>query len=248
VCENTAQLQGFPLQQRRQRGLVADKTHYEILELGTDAPMEDVRAAHERLSRSIDAAGPDGKARLNALNDALATLTDPGKRARYDMGMAAREKPASEQIAIIEPSLSPRTIAVAAIVVLLGGVTFTFYQQKAAREEAAQAAVAQAAAQAKQAADRAKADQLEAQEYERARRSAELSAADQTSRGAERVRRRDEAEKRAQTGRDKQKQDAKDQKDRDQFLRSGREAIENNKFIDYSRLPNPPLPADKKGP
>jgi hypothetical protein len=227
---------------------VAAKTRYQILEIGTDAPMADVRAAHERLSRGIDAASPDGKARLDALNDALATLTDAGKRARYDMSMEAREKPASEQIEAVAPSLSPRTIGVAAIVVLLGGVAFTFYQEKEAREEAARTAAAQAAAQARQAADRAKTDQLEAQEYERARRSAELSAEDQASRGAERVRRGEEAEKRAQTERDKQKQDAKDQRDRDKFLRSGREAIENNQFIDYSRLPSPPLSSPRKGP
>jgi hypothetical protein len=218
-----------------------------MLEVDTDAPMEDVRAAHERLSRGIDPASPDCKARLDALDEALATLTDPTKRARYDMGMKAREKPASEHIAAIEPSLSLRGIAVAAVVVLLAGVAYYFYLEKEAREEIERTSAAQAAARAKQAADQAKTDELEAQEYERARRNAEISAADASLRGTEKVRQQDEADKRAQIERDRQKQDAKDREAQAKSPFLGRESL-RNPFVDYSAIPNPPPPTPRKRP
>ena len=219
---------------------MAAKNHYELLEVGADAPMDDVRAAHERLARTIDPGRPDGKARLDALDAALATLTDPAKRARYDMGLKAREKPAAEQIEAIDPSLSPRVIAVAVAVVLLAAVTYYFYQEKLAREEAKRAVAAEAAARAKRAADRAKSDEMAAQEYERARRAAQMTAEDAAFRGTEQVRQRDQAEKRAQAERDQQKQHAKDQEDQAKFLSNSRDLL-RNPFIDYSKL-NPPQP------
>jgi curved DNA-binding protein CbpA len=212
-----------------------NKNHYEILELGTDALLADVRAAHERLSRGIDAADPARKARLDALNEALATLTDPQKRARYDMGMEAREKPASEQIEAIAPSLAPRVIATAVVVVLLGAVAFYFYQEKEAREEAERAAATRAAAEMKQARERAKAAEMEAQERERARHDEQQAVKNEALRETEKIQRRAEADKRAEIEQAKQKKEAEDDAAREKFLRSGRKVIDDNPVIRYPR-------------
>jgi hypothetical protein len=216
---------------------VVNKTHYEILEVGTDTPMEDVRAAHGRLSRGIETGNPDGKARLDALDEALATLTDPAKRARYDMAMEARGKPVSEQIEAIEPLLSVRTIVVTAVFVLLGAIAFYFYEEKQDREEAERAAAVQAAAKAKQAAEQAKAADLEARQHEQTRQSEQQSAVNDARRQTEKMRRQEEADKRAQFEQVKQQKDADDAEAREKFLQSGRRVIEDNPYIRY---PTPP--------
>ena len=224
---------------------MANKTHYEILEVGIDASLDDVRSAHERLSCGIDAGSPDGKTRLDALNDALATLTDPAKRARYDMGMEAREKPASAQIEAIAPSLSPRVIATAVVVVLLGAVAFYFYRENEAREEAERAAAVQAAAKAKQAREQAKAAELEAQERERMRHDDQQAAKNEALRETEKMQRRAEADKRAELEQARQKKEAEDTEARDRFVRNGKEIVQkipSNPVFRYTPPPIPPMP------
>ncbi len=70
-------------------------THYEVLGVAATAPMAEVRAAYVALARihHPDRSGGDA-ARMRAVNEAWATLSDPGRRALYDLSLRAGSAPA----------------------------------------------------------------------------------------------------------------------------------------------------------
>jgi hypothetical protein len=65
-------------------------THYEVLGVAASAPMAELRAAYVALARihHPDRSGGDA-ARMRAVNEAWATLSDPGRRALYDLSLRA---------------------------------------------------------------------------------------------------------------------------------------------------------------
>jgi curved DNA-binding protein CbpA len=64
-------------------------THYEVLGVAPAAPLAEVRRAYVALARvhHPDRVGGDA-ARMQAINAAWATLSDPARRARYDATLA----------------------------------------------------------------------------------------------------------------------------------------------------------------
>lgn len=76
------------------------KTLYEILEISPNAPLEEIQAAHQRLSQKLQSLESqldreDFEFKQKLANLALATLSDPGARAEYDESIAAQGAPAS---------------------------------------------------------------------------------------------------------------------------------------------------------
>ncbi len=69
-------------------------THYEVLGVPASAPTSEVRRAYVALARQHhpDRDGGDAEA-MRAINDAWATLRDPGRRARYDRSLRAATVP-----------------------------------------------------------------------------------------------------------------------------------------------------------
>jgi curved DNA-binding protein CbpA len=152
---------------------MAETSFYQILEVKPAASPEEVRAAYEKLSAQPDLAGtPEGKARLDAINEAFATLSDPVKRARYDMSAEARKKPVSEQVQMVQPMWTPRVFGTLLVLAALGTASY-FYAQEVEEREAAEKAVAAKAAEAVAARKR--------QEEELARADAEAAAKHETA-------------------------------------------------------------------
>jgi len=71
-------------------------THYEVLGVATTAPVAELRAAYVALARihHPDRFGGDA-ATMRAVNEAWATLSDPGRRALYDLSLRAGPPPTS---------------------------------------------------------------------------------------------------------------------------------------------------------
>lgn len=63
-------------------------THYDVLDVAPTAPTAEVRAAYVALARvhHPDRTGGDAT-RMRAVNEAWATLSDPGRRALYDLSL-----------------------------------------------------------------------------------------------------------------------------------------------------------------
>lgn len=76
------------------------KSLYDILELSRLASAEAVQAAYERLSSAltpkVEAGDDDARTRLVGVREAYSTLSDPAKRALYDVRLAAALQPAPE--------------------------------------------------------------------------------------------------------------------------------------------------------
>lgn len=71
-------------------------THYEVLGVAATAPVAELRAAYVALARihHPDRSGGDA-ATMRAVNEAWATLSDPGRRALYDLTLRAGPAPAA---------------------------------------------------------------------------------------------------------------------------------------------------------
>lgn len=70
-------------------------THYEVLGVAATAPLAELRAAYVALARvhHPDRSGGDAT-RMRAVNEAWTTLSDPGRRALYDLSLRAGPAPA----------------------------------------------------------------------------------------------------------------------------------------------------------
>jgi curved DNA-binding protein CbpA len=71
-------------------------THYDVLGVPRSAPTSEVRRAYVALARQHhpDRDGGDAAA-MRAINDAWATLRDPGRRASYDLALRTAAAPAA---------------------------------------------------------------------------------------------------------------------------------------------------------
>ena len=188
---------------------MAEKSFYEVLGVGPDATIDEVRAAYERLS-----AGAGSKEQLA---EAFQTLSDPLKRAKYDMSLEVREKPASEQVQTIEPSWTGPAIATLAVAIALGAGFYYYDQQVDAREAAEKAAAEAAAAKARLAEERIKAADLATQEREARRQSEEQAIVEESFRNVEKRRRQEEAARLAELEKARQKE-SEDQLERQQRM------------------------------
>ncbi|HEV7811134.1 MAG TPA: J domain-containing protein [Candidatus Limnocylindrales bacterium] len=76
---------------------------YKILQVDSEAEDEVIQAAYRRLAQKYhpDVAGPDGAARMAAINAAWELLRDPARRAAFDTG---RLPPASASPRPMEPA------------------------------------------------------------------------------------------------------------------------------------------------
>lgn len=80
---------------------------YKVLQVDPEADPEVIQAAFRRLAQKFHpdvAAGPDGVARMTAINAAWETLRDPARRAAYDLERARPIRSASE---IVRGSAAP---------------------------------------------------------------------------------------------------------------------------------------------
>lgn len=68
------------------RGVVTERTLYEVLMLHPTATLEVINAVYRQLAKQHhpDHAGPAGQQRMAEVNEAYAILSSPEKRARYD--------------------------------------------------------------------------------------------------------------------------------------------------------------------
>ena len=162
---------------------MAEKSFYEVLGVGPDATIDEVRAAYERLF-----AGDGSKEQLT---EAFQTLSDPLKRAKYDMSLEVREKPASEQVQAIEPSWTGPAIATLVVALALGAGFYYYDEQVEAREAAERAAAEAAAAKARLEEERIKAADLATQQREARRQSEEQAIVEDSFRNVEKRRRQE---------------------------------------------------------
>jgi curved DNA-binding protein CbpA len=67
-------------------------THYDILKVSRDAPIEVIQAAYRSLARKYHpdrhGSSPDREAQMKAINAAYEVLSDPAKRAEHDRWIA----------------------------------------------------------------------------------------------------------------------------------------------------------------
>ncbi|HZX32149.1 MAG TPA: J domain-containing protein [Rhodocyclaceae bacterium] len=116
----------------------AANNFYDLLEVNRSASLEAISAAYQRLRAKLTdmVGGPDEDAtnQLIALREAYSTLSDPERRRRYDDRLALRE---SEPVPIPAQSRSFLAIAVLAILLGVGWLSYSKYQttQEKARLE-----------------------------------------------------------------------------------------------------------------
>lgn len=163
---------------------MADKTLYDILEVGSGASPEIIRAAYDQLSAKFDTksfedgANPDLKIQHDAVKEAFLTLGNPVKRAQYDKKLGARYRAEIQYVEIVNPFWTvPKLMVVTLIVVIGGGYYYSYNQtkvklaaEKAIAEVKAQEAVEKARAEAKQTQLEIQRQQQERFAEERARR------------------------------------------------------------------------------
>jgi curved DNA-binding protein CbpA len=150
---------------------MASKTLYDILEVSLNASPDSIRAAYERLSAKFpeNSAIPAVQLQGKAITEAYLTLSNPVRRTQYDKRLAVRSQPVLQNVESIEPFWTvPKLIALAFIVIVVGG-----YYYKYSKEEARLAAEkAIAIAKAKEAEEKAKAE-AEQQQFELAKQREE---------------------------------------------------------------------------
>ena len=122
------------------------KTLYDILELSRSASVESVQAAYERLSQaaqSRSAAGdPDASARIVAIREAYATLSDSARKSLYDLRLsAAAATPEPEMLDVPDEDAARRrliiyaAVAVVLLVLVFGSIRmYTNHQAGIERE------------------------------------------------------------------------------------------------------------------
>jgi curved DNA-binding protein CbpA len=212
-------------------------TLYDLLEVSQSASAETISAAYQRLRglHTEQAAGGDEDAtnRLIALREAFSTLSDPGRRQRYDDGLIAREL-SHEAAPASRPFLK---LVVIAIIVGFFGLTYSRHQTaqqvarleterlaataKQAEAEARMAEVeARRATEERLAADREERKRLRDEAMERSSRERDIAYGQQISRNLERA----EAEsQRAKWREEQQKEQAERQKIREAESQLARE-------------------------
>jgi curved DNA-binding protein CbpA len=178
---------------------MVDKNFYGMLQVADTATSEEVRAAYERLNATLGVGKPEEKAHLEAVSEAFQTLSDPVKRAKYDMAREASPEPAREKnVRVIERFWTlPKLIALAIVVVI--GAGFNEYDKE--NEARLDAEKAVAAAKAREVAARDRAVDQDAERHRLAVEAERRQAAEKTRLGKLTAQQREEAERRERDSR-----------------------------------------------
>jgi curved DNA-binding protein CbpA len=119
-------------------------THYTILDVSPKAELDEIYIAHHKavaaLKHGVTMGDPEAQAQQRLVDLAYESLSDPAKRAEYDMSIAAEQTQMMKHVDVEEAPNHPvrRVVLLALLLVAVGN----FWQEKTAEWKARDEALA----------------------------------------------------------------------------------------------------------